>query len=275
MFLSFVDAINTNSQPCLITAGWQTIGSYPQGGGGFFDGYIDQLAILFNRAKTATEILADATLVAYYSMDCLSYTSLDSGPNGISGTTVGLSSGDGGRVGQSYLFNASTAYFQASGFVLLGQSYSPHSFAMWLRPLVITSGTVMHVSANTVGTGWCIQFLGLSASGQIIATSYDGANSVAITGPVLTVGQWVHIAQTYSTTNAMRLYVNGVLVGQSSAFTYVASSVPMTITLGQYLSGSGCGRGTIQPGQYRGHMDEFYIFSRELSQADVTALANP
>ncbi|CAF4187464.1 unnamed protein product, partial [Rotaria magnacalcarata] len=58
-------------------------------------------------------------------MDCLSYSSWDSGPNQINGVTFGLSSGDGGRVGQSYLFNTSSSYFQITGLVLIGQSYNP------------------------------------------------------------------------------------------------------------------------------------------------------
>ncbi|CAF4132889.1 unnamed protein product, partial [Adineta steineri] len=151
-----VNGTNTLAPPCLITSGTQTIGSYPPiYNGGFFDGYIDQLEILFNRAKTSAEILDDATLVGYYSMDCLSYPSWDSGPNQITGVAVGLTSGDGGRIGQSYLFNTTSSYFQITGLVLLGQSYSPFSFAMWLRPIlsVTSGGTILHISSNANGTG--------------------------------------------------------------------------------------------------------------------------
>ena len=244
--------------------------------GGFFDGYIDHLTILVNQAKTAEQILADATLVAYYSMDCLSYTSLDSGPNQIHGITNDLSSGDGGRIGQSYLFNSTSSYFQATGFVLLGQSYRPYSFAMWLRPLVTTSGTIVHISETDVGGGWCVQFIGFNSTGRIIINSITTGNAlVSIIGPILKIGEWVHIAQTYSETNGLRLYVNGVLYEQTSAFPYAARGLPMIMTLGQPLSGSFCASGSIQGGQYYGQIDEFYLFSRELTQADVTALAQP
>ena len=100
--------------------------------GGYFHGYIDQLAILFKRAKSASEILTDATLVAYYTMDCLSFPSLVSGPNQIQGAAIGLIS-SGGRVGQSYIFTSNSTYSQVTGLVLLGQSYRPYSFAMWTR----------------------------------------------------------------------------------------------------------------------------------------------
>ena len=210
-------------------------------------------------------------------MDCLSYASLDNGPNQMNGLAVGLSSGDGGRVGQSYLFNGTSGYFQVSGLVLLGQSYSPFSFAMWLRPTttVTSGGTILHLSSATDGTGWCVQFIGLSSSGQIIVHGYNSGGMVQVTGPVLIVGQWVHIVETYSASNGVRLYVNGVLYGQSSPFVYASSGVPMTVTLGHYLNGGPCDHSGILSAPYRGQIDEFYIYSRELSQADVTTLANP
>jgi hypothetical protein len=274
-FLPSLDATNPYATPCLITSGVQTIGAYPGCGGGFFDGYIDQLEILFGTAKTAAQILADATLVAYYTMDCVSYSSWDSGPNGMPGTAVGLTSGDGGRVGQSYIFTTNSSYFQVTQLVLLGQSYSPFSFAMWLRPLSLNGGTILHVSSTTTGLGWCMPFIGLSSSGQIILNGFDGSSLYQITGPVLTVGQWVHIVQSYSQTHGIRLYVNGILNGQSSAYVFGASTVLMTVTLGQPLSGIACGHTGIVPGFYRGEIDEFYIYSSELSQAQVTTLANP
>ena len=273
----FVDAVNPGAPPCLINSALQTIGCYPGVAAGYFHGYIDQLTILFNTAKTAAQILEDAALVVHYTMDCLSYSSLDSGPNQMNGLAVGLNSGDGGRVGQSYLFNTSSGYFQVSGLVLLGQSYRPFSFAMWLRPItsVTSGGTILHLSSATDGTGWCVQFIGLSSLGQIVVHGYSSSGMVQVTGPVLIVGQWIHIVETYSASNGVRLYVNGALYGQSSPFVYASSGAPMTVTLGQYLNGGPCDHSGILSGSYRGQIDEFYIYSRELAQADVTTLANP
>ena len=269
--------MNPSAPPCLVTAGVQTIGAYPYCGGGFFNGYIDQLQILFSRAKTSAEILDDATLVARYSMDCISFPGWDSGPNQITATANALYSGDGGRVGQSFLYNNSAAYFQASGFILLGQAYRPYSFALWVRPIisVTNGGTILHVSQYTNGLGWCVPFIGLSALGQIIGIGWNGASAVQVTGPVLTIGQWIHVVESYSQTNGLRLYINGVLYAQSSPYVFASSTVPMTVTLGQSLSGTNCARGTIVPGNYQGEIDEFSVYSRELSQADITALANP
>lgn len=271
-----LDGIHTNSGPCLVNTGIQTIGAYPARTAGFFNGYIDQLQILLGTAKTNQQILDDATLVAKYTMDCLSYENWDSGPNHITGFANALLSGHGGRVGQSYIFNNTSAYFQATGFVLLGESYSDYSFALWVRPIisVTTGGTILHVSSSTTGVGWCVPFIGLGSSGQVIINGYSGA-IIAVIGPVLTVGKWVHLVYTYSTVNGMRLYVDGSLYGQSSVFTYLSHGSPMVVTLGQSLSGNTCAHSGIIPGNFRGSIDEFYIYSRELAQSDVTALANP
>jgi len=254
----------------------QAIGRYPQSAGGFFDGYLDQISILFNRAKTAAEILADATLVAKYTMDCLSYISWDSGPNQIHGTTYGLSTGDGGRLGQSYLFNSALSYFQASGFVLLGQPYRPYSFSLWLRPIITTNGTIIHVSSQTDGRGWCLSFLGFNTAGQIVTMSWNGTGGApTVVGPTLTAGQWTHIGITYTQAGRLVLYVNGASVGQTGVYTYLANNNPVSITLGNHLNGSTCANNGIQRAQYYGHIDEFQVFSREITAAEFLAFANP
>ena len=276
--LSPIDGIRINVPPCEILNRPQTIGVaiYPNGLlYGYFDGYIDQLAISLNKSKSHDQILDDATLVAHYSMDCLSYSSLDSGPNQIDGTAIGLSS-DGGRIRQSYLFNTTASYFQVEGLILLGQTYRSFSFALWLRPIVSVTngGTILHTSQTTNGLGWCYQYLGLSSAGQIVVYIPGAEGAVELTGPVLIVDEWIHIAVTHSRKNGLCLYINGLLYNQSAPFIYQPSSQPMIVTLGQSLSGSACSRGSIQSGYYRGQIDEFYIYSRELSKKDITMLIN-
>ena len=49
----------------------------------------------------------------------------------------------------------------------------------------------------------------------------------------------------------------------------------MTITLGSSLNGTGvCSTGTIQMGQFRGALDEFYVYARELNATEVAALSS-
>ncbi|CAF1572593.1 unnamed protein product, partial [Didymodactylos carnosus] len=236
-----------------------------------FNGYMDQ--VLFTpRAKNATEILNDATLSAYYSFDGSLY--LDSGPLWINGTGVSVTSTTG-RVNQALSFATSNSYFQATGFTLLGTVNQSFSIALWVKPTTVSGGaTIVHTSSTTIGYGWCIPMIGLSSTGNIITQSWNGG-LVSVTGPILSVNVWTHIVETYSFVNGVRMYINGALYGATTSFSYLASGVPNTITLGNPLSGTGCASSPIAPGQFYGAMDEFRLYSRELNSTDAYSLAHP
>ncbi len=53
-----------------------------------------------------------------------------------------------GRVNQGILFNDTEAYFQATGFTLLGASYRSYSVALWIYKLSPPegNGTIVHLS---------------------------------------------------------------------------------------------------------------------------------
>jgi hypothetical protein len=70
--------------------------------------YIDQVSLVM-QAKTATEILTDATLTSWHSFDGGSY--YDSGPIGLNGTAVSITSVSG-RVNQAISFTSSSSYYQ-------------------------------------------------------------------------------------------------------------------------------------------------------------------
>ena len=54
--------------------------------------------------------------------------------------------------------------------------------------------------------------MGINYLGQISMVVYN-SNEPVIIGPVLSVRTWTHLGYTYSTTNGIRMYINGVLVG--------------------------------------------------------------
>ena len=120
--------------------------------------------------------------------------------------------------------------------------------------------------------------LGFSSSGQIIANVFTSSNAtVSATGPVIQIAPfWTHIVQTWSSINGLRLYINGYsYVNVSSATTYSASGAQNYLTLGTVLNGTTCSSGSIQnTGQYLGAIDEFYVYSRELSVNEVCQLAS-
>ncbi|CAF4109352.1 unnamed protein product [Adineta steineri] len=221
-------------------------------------------------ARSASDILSDATFSTWHSFDC--GIAFDSGPyriNGIANNVVLAP----GRVGQGLSFNSSSSYYQLYGFPVLATSNHPYSISLWIRRTSTGGGGLVHVSTQSGGGGWCVDFMGFSSSGQIIGSSYSTAVKDVI-GPILSINVWTHVATTFSTTNGVRLYVNGSLIGSTGAMAYSASGATNTVTLGNSLT-TGCGTNSIVPGTFYGYLDEFRLYSRELSAADVTTLANP
>jgi hypothetical protein len=66
------------------------------------------------------------------------------------------------------------------------------------------------------------------------------------------------------------LYVNGILFGAMGGYTYTQSGTFAYLYIGYTFS---CGIAS-ENTAYQGSVDEVYIHSRELTQTDVTTLAN-
>jgi len=221
----------------------------------------------------AEEVLREATLTVEYSFD--NNTLLDSGPLGINGSGFNYSYTNSCRVNQCLALLNNQSYIQAEGLVLLGTISQSYSFSLWIKPINTTGGTIIHVSGTSIGLGWCIGMLGFSNSGGILAHSWVGS-SVVVPGPIIAANVWTHVAITYSSSNGLRLWINGTQYGSGSVpFNYSAAGVPVFATIGSCLSGCTCAAGTINRGQYYGYIDEFKLYSRELSSTDIYNLANP
>ncbi len=181
-----------------------------------------------------------------------------------------------GHVHQCLSLLNNPSYVTATGLVLLGTINQGYSISVWIKPLVTKNATVVHVAALPAGFGaWCIPMLGFSSGGAIVAESWNGT-SVSVFGPVVTPNVWTYVAVTYSLPNGLRIWINGSQYGSASApFNYIAANAPVIVTLGNSLGGTNsCVTSGIIMGQYHGYMDEFKLFSRELSAADITNLAN-
>jgi hypothetical protein len=111
------------------------------GGTSPIDNYIDQM-ILVPRVKNESELLDDATLVAYYSFDNVLLDSSANQMNKISETNLMFDID--GRVNQALLINQFSAYFQTEGFYFLGQSNYSYSFSLWIYPFA-AYGTIIQV----------------------------------------------------------------------------------------------------------------------------------
>ena len=200
---------------------------------------------------------------------------MDSGPLGINGSGFNHSYINSCRVNQCLALLNNESYIQAKGLVLLGTSIQSYSFSLWIKPINTTGGTIIHVSQSSTGLGWCIGMLGFSNSSEIYAHSWRGV-AVVVAGPMITANIWTHVAITYSAPNGLRLWINGTQYGSGfAAYNYAAAGEPVFATIGSCLSGCHCAAGGITSVKYYGYIDEFKLYSRELSSTDIYNLANP
>jgi hypothetical protein len=236
-------------------------------------GYMDQLTIT-KRAKSSCEIREDATLVACFLFNAAApYT--DFGPNSLFSSELSTSIVSSGYSYDAIAFN-NISYFQASDFTALGFASEAFSIILWVRPRSVL-GPIVHVSQLSNGKGWCLPFLGITANGSVVAQIYNGA-VVTIWGPSIPMSPiWSHLVQTWSPTNGLRLYVNNVLVAsQTSALVFSADGASNYITLANSLNGYGfCfggGLGATVPQQLNCDIDDFRVYSRELTASDVSTI---
>lgn len=224
-----------------------------------------------NRAKPACEILADATLATYYKFD-INPNLIDSGPNLLSSISSDVSFVSSGLISNALSLDKNTSYLQINDLVGLGTINKPFSISLWIRPYVL-SGALVYIVASLTPNSWCIPFLGFSTSTTLIAQMLSGSIQ-SVSGPAnLSLSTWHHIVQTWNATNQLRLYVDNELVGSNTAATsYTASSQPTYVRIGSEINVT-CSMGNIDSQtSFQGDIDEFRIYSRELSADDVCAL---
>ena len=193
-------------------------------GSNFFNGYIDQMEFL-TRAKNATEILNDATLVVYYSFDNGSL--YDQGPNGINATASGSPTTVTGRVNQALQFSSGASVGSSyAAFTMLGVVSYPFTISIWVNPTsAYASSTIVYIS-----TSWCLNLITMRSNGTINANLWN-ATSITASGPVLALNSWTHIGYTYSRSNGIRLYINGTQYSTSGPLNYDAAGTPRYVSL--------------------------------------------
>ncbi|CAF1601940.1 unnamed protein product [Didymodactylos carnosus] len=205
------DSVRTNVQPYLGQNGSIIIGA--QSSSSYYYGYIDNLA-LTTRAKSATEISNDATLLFYYSFD-LPSPFYDNGPNRLNNTAISnyaSVSSTSGRVNRGIDFTTTSSYFQMCCFYQLAWLASkPYTFAIWIYPTSINGGAIVHISYYYTNGGCCsfggygYDILALTYSGQIVTQVYYNSYFPGYIGPIIPINTWTHVACTYSSTNGVIL----------------------------------------------------------------------
>ncbi|CAF1232230.1 unnamed protein product [Adineta ricciae] len=155
-----LDCNRTSNNPYQSMSGLIVIGKTEQQPGTpwYFSGAIDEV-LLSMKAKTASEILDDATLVTYHSFDSQSY--YDASSLRLKGTYANVTFSIG-KVNQAIDFQSNSSFYEIDGFFLLGhanRSYSILPSNVWSHIAYTYSsnnGLRLYVNGtlmNTTGSG--------------------------------------------------------------------------------------------------------------------------
>lgn len=201
---------------------------------------------------------------------------IDIGPYSISTIASAYTIISGRSSSQAISFlDSQNSYFRAYGFTALGISNHAFSISFWINPQSL-QGILVHLSATSNGTGWCLPLLGLTDNGTVVAQIL-GSSVSSLVGYNISLNTWSNIVQTWSIYNGLQLYVNSERTSLSSAASFNVGGVPsMYITLASSLSGSGiCQQGILNTSKaFTGTIDDFRVYNRELTSTDVCKIYN-
>lgn len=246
--------------------------------GADYQGRIDQLAISL-RVKPDEEIVWDATAMTYHSFD--NAVTFDKGPHGQNATLINPTFVSGWR-GDALNFNASNSSYRIDHLSALSIPLQSFSIALWLRA-ESEPGIFLTVSSPSI----CLLVLGIAADDNALIAylpnATAGGQAVRIHGPSLPPFHWTHISFTWSVDNRARLYGTIYLHPGGSeantlnnARTHDQHREPMSVILGEFDETGPC-RGIQEDSvntmkQFKGSLDELYVFTRELDKDDLIAL---
>lgn len=192
------------------------------------------------------------------------------------------------RIRQGLTMNSNLSYFQTQAFTSLDASNNNvvFSISLWVNPTSLTNGgSLVHYSIAQSGNGSnCYDIMTFTTSGALLIQIINSATVVTgLLGPVIPTNTWTHVVMIYSSTNGMRLYINGELSVASQNITSiitVGQNTPQYLTIGnnspQGNSGSVlCRSGHVAaaPGPFVGSIDDFRFYSRELDNQEVCVLS--
>ena len=267
-----------------------TIGYWPSGTFGPFDGQIDEVRI-YNRALTSSEVerlykgskasVVNKTktnritngLVGYWTFDgkdIYSTTALDRSGSGNNGTLTNGPVPTLGKIGQALSFDGSNDYVDVG--TMSGIDVSTVTYSAWVYPINTTgggimytgNGTTIHTKMDKLGNPPRVEF------------TYVWSTSIcksATTNGTLPVNAWTHVVVTYdrsiacSASYGPSIYLNGVL--KSSADTRTGSGGALTgtnrVTIGSSL---------VPSFYFPGRIDDVRIYNRILTADEVYQLYN-
>jgi hypothetical protein len=260
------------------------------GGGGKFDGIIDQVRI-FNYARTRAQIAYDynrGAPVAYWKLDeCQGTIVRDSSGNGNDGTiTIGatgsqttagtcLTPTDGTGAwynGASGKFNASLKFDSADDYVSIPYNaildqINTVTLSAWIKYTTTANTVVIEKSNNN--THYQFQVFdstqGSMLGGELVFMLQPNSSNWVVAKQRSNDGQWHHVVGTYDRTiNTAKIYIDGVLRNTNNNITTGPTSNASPLLMG---SRSGVGG-------FGGSIDDVRIYNYVLTPTQVKQVMN-
>lgn len=218
-----------------------------------------------------TSLFSDANLLAYYELENGALTTDSKGSNTLTNNnTVGSDTGKFGGAADFGTANTNK-YLSRADTLGVANSNTAVSFAGWVKlNTEITAGNAWQLSAMTFVTNnvyyiFIYDFGGASRKlqfqrvrGGVIAQGYDHTVTMGTT-------DWHHIALTWDT-STLRAYFDGTEVGNTAASgNGSGSGSANAFSIGAYVNGGSASSIDV---------DDFAVFNKALSAAEVTTLYN-
>ena len=183
-----------------------------------------------------------------------------------------------GEVGQSFSLNGTDSFVEIPDSPDLTPPSNSMTLDAWIRPDVISGPHAIVTKYSPVlNVSWVLMDLdGFIRFGVYQAGSIDLGRVVDTTNPVLTVGEWQHVAGTFNiATQEIKVYANGLEVPT------VLSPAQTLSTITSIKDSSSAVRiGALQTGDFNlnyfwsGLIDEVEIFDRALSAFEIQSIFN-
>ena len=248
----------------------------------WFDGSIDQYRI-FDHAITAAQVTAlyneTATSVASGTIDnpsTIAYYKMADGSDetgSYNGTPTNVDFNVEGKYGFAAKFASSSSYLTVPAWGQSQSSDADFSLSFWIKfeSLPTTgSGFVDVINDSSGPAPMQLYIYGVSGGGHSISLQRflgpyyynSGYNSTAAKYNNFQTGQWYHIAISYVASGKnVSVYVNGTQSGSTYSLDTATTS---------YSAGST----NVYVKNQRGFLDQFRVFNKAISAAEVTALYN-
>lgn len=292
---TYLDGVEIDSRAQTVTPDTTVyplrIGENASGSSRAFPGALDD-ARVYNRTLSGTEITAlyntgaakaktanNLGLIGYWSMeDGTGTQATDFSGGGSAGTLTGNAvSWVNGKRGKGLSFGGSDDYVNM-GNVLDFERTDTRSFAFWIN--VAAAPSAHNIFASKIGDASAYRGFDIGVRGDVAGDPLEfelrgSADSNWLTiraTPPAWDGNWHHVVMTYSGNSApsgVKIYFDGTLLSNTTDADTLASSIGNT---GSFVLGAF--DETLLSADFTGSLDEFRIYNRVLTQAEVTALYN-